>query len=71
MEQTEMLGARNEKVPPWTISRRFPHVVCRIVVKPETKNIVAMSAARSAGFSMPRGSERISGIAIVEPNIVR
>ena len=72
MPQIAMAGARNEKVPPWTSGRRLPQVVCRSVVMPLTKNIVPMSQPSSTGLpASPRGSLRMSGIATVDPNIVR
>jgi hypothetical protein len=66
-----MVGARNEKVPPWTIGSLLPKVLCNNVVIPDTKNIVAISLALSMGSVIPRGPDRISGMATVEPNMVR
>ena len=67
-----MVGASSEKVPPWTMGSRLPHVTWMKVVMPETKNIVAMSQPRATGSPlMPRGLDKISGMATVEPNIVR
>ena len=52
--------------------KRLPHVVCRIVVMPLTKNIVLMSQPSSIGLSpSPSGPLKMSGIATVEPNMVR
>jgi len=69
---TTTAGLRIENVPPCTIGRRLPHVVCSSVVSPLTKNIVAIRVASCPGWSaMPSGPDRISGIATVEPNIVR
>ena len=72
MPQIAKVAARNEKVPPCTIGSRFPRVVCSHVVMPLTKNIVPMSwASFRRSSAMPSGSARSSGMATVEPNIVR
>ena len=72
MPQMANVGARNENVPPWTSGRRFPHVVCISVVIPLTKNIVPISHPSSMGLpESPRGSLSMSGMATVEPNMVK
>ena len=70
--QMEKVGARKEKVPPCTMGSLFPTVVCISVVMPLMKNMVPINIPSATGSSdMPRGLERISGIATVDPNMVR
>ena len=71
MPQMAKVGARKEKVPPCTMGRRLPQVTWSRVVMPLTKNIVAISQPSSTGSVMPRGWLMISGMASVDPNIVR
>jgi hypothetical protein len=70
--QAHLVGARTETVPPCTSGSRLPQVTCRKVVMPETKNIVPMSQPSATGSrSMPKCGASSSGIATVEPNMVR
>ena len=52
------------------MGKRLPQVVCRSVVMPEMKNMVAMSQPVCSA-SMPKAGANKSGIATVDPNIVR
>ncbi len=72
MPATAIAGVSSEKVPPCTRGSRLPQVVWSSVVIPLTKNMVPISQATATGSSaIPSGSARISGMATVEPNIVR
>jgi len=71
MPQIANVGAKKENVPPWTIGRRFPKAVCKSVVIPLTKNMVAINQPFSTGSIIPNAGANISGIATVEPNMVR
>jgi hypothetical protein len=65
-------GVRKENVPPCTSGSRLPQVVWSSVVIPLTKNIVPISRPTATGSpAMPSGSASSSGMATVEPNIVR
>ena len=71
MPQIAIAGVSNEKVPPCTSGSRFPQDVCSSVVIPLTKNIVPIRIPMSLASVMPSASAMISGIATVDPNIVR
>jgi hypothetical protein len=72
MPQIAIAGVKKLKVPPWMIGSRLPHVACSKVAMPDTKNMVPISAPSCTGSSaMPSGPAMMSGIATVEPNIVR